>query len=499
MLVQFREPRRAARRAGRASRRSRCATADGSVRLAINVIEDVTELKQVEQAQRFLAEASRVLADSLDYEATLAAIARLAVPGVADWCGVDLVGDSPARSSAWRSSTSTRRRSRWPQELAERYPAEPRTDRGRPPGARAPASRSSGPHIPDDADRRGRAGRGAPAADPGARHDLGDGRPDARARARARRDHVRERGVGQDASPRPTCGSPRTSRCAPATAVENARLYRARSTIAQTLQASLLPPMLPEVPGVDAAALYRAGGRGPRGRRRLLRPLRDQRGPLVRGHRRRLRQGRRGGGRDRAGALHDPRGGGAAALAGGDPALGQRGDAARGLDALLHGRDRPPRPLGRRRAPDRRGRRPPAADRGAGRRPRRGARRQRARCSGSSTTRSSTTSRPSSRPATPSCSTPTASPRPAAPHRVWTPEDLAEVVGRLRAGATAQQLVDHVAEAALSRPRPRRRATTSRCSRCGSSPASRRRRVAGRGPVLVVGTRPRRLSRLSRG
>src|SRR5205085_9868520 len=68
---------------------------DGSVRLAINVIEDITELKQGEQAQRFLAEASRVLADSLEYESTLAAIADLAVPGVADWFGVDLAGDAP--------------------------------------------------------------------------------------------------------------------------------------------------------------------------------------------------------------------------------------------------------------------------------------------------------------------------------------------------------------------------------------------------------------------
>ena len=45
-----------------------------------------------------------------------------------------------------------------------------------------------------------------------------------------------------------------------ATAVENARLYRARTTIAQTLQASLLPPLLPEVPGVEAGALYRPAG-----------------------------------------------------------------------------------------------------------------------------------------------------------------------------------------------------------------------------------------------
>ena len=39
---------------------------------------------------RFLADASRVLAESLDYEATLKTIARLAVPAIADWCVVDL-------------------------------------------------------------------------------------------------------------------------------------------------------------------------------------------------------------------------------------------------------------------------------------------------------------------------------------------------------------------------------------------------------------------------
>jgi serine phosphatase RsbU (regulator of sigma subunit) len=43
-------------------------------------------------------------------------------------------------------------------------------------------------------------------------------------------------------------------------AVENARLYRERSHIARTLQASLLPPRLPDVPGVELAARYRAAG-----------------------------------------------------------------------------------------------------------------------------------------------------------------------------------------------------------------------------------------------
>jgi serine phosphatase RsbU (regulator of sigma subunit) len=45
-----------------------------------------------------------------------------------------------------------------------------------------------------------------------------------------------------------------------ATAVENARLYEERSAIARTLQASLLPPALPDVDGVDCAAVFQAAG-----------------------------------------------------------------------------------------------------------------------------------------------------------------------------------------------------------------------------------------------
>jgi serine phosphatase RsbU (regulator of sigma subunit) len=45
-----------------------------------------------------------------------------------------------------------------------------------------------------------------------------------------------------------------------ATAIENARLYDERSHIAHTLQRSLLPPVLPEIPGVELAARFRAAG-----------------------------------------------------------------------------------------------------------------------------------------------------------------------------------------------------------------------------------------------
>jgi serine phosphatase RsbU (regulator of sigma subunit) len=47
-----------------------------------------------------------------------------------------------------------------------------------------------------------------------------------------------------------------------ALAVDNARLFRERSYVARTLQRSLLPPHLPEIPGVEIAARYHAAGEG---------------------------------------------------------------------------------------------------------------------------------------------------------------------------------------------------------------------------------------------
>src|SRR3989442_15880648 len=41
----------------------------------------------------FLAEAGKRLASSLDYEATLSEIPRLAVPAIADWCAVDMLDE----------------------------------------------------------------------------------------------------------------------------------------------------------------------------------------------------------------------------------------------------------------------------------------------------------------------------------------------------------------------------------------------------------------------
>ncbi len=63
---------------------------DGTVRASVTIIEDVTEERRASLRLGFLARVGRILASSMDYEQTLRNAAGLAVPGLADWCGVDL-------------------------------------------------------------------------------------------------------------------------------------------------------------------------------------------------------------------------------------------------------------------------------------------------------------------------------------------------------------------------------------------------------------------------
>ena len=59
-----------------------------------------TQRQAAEAAQRqatFLADATAILSRSLDYEATLAAVAQLAVPEIADWCAIDIIDDRTGR------------------------------------------------------------------------------------------------------------------------------------------------------------------------------------------------------------------------------------------------------------------------------------------------------------------------------------------------------------------------------------------------------------------
>jgi PAS domain S-box-containing protein len=103
--------------------------AAGNVLYAVNVWQDATAQKRAEAAQRFLAEAGEALATSLDVEATLANIARLAVPRLADWCVVHLVQEDRSVSQLAVAHVDPQRVA-WARRLQEQYPADPDTDQG---------------------------------------------------------------------------------------------------------------------------------------------------------------------------------------------------------------------------------------------------------------------------------------------------------------------------------------------------------------------------------
>ncbi len=67
--------------------------ADGAVEFWIGTATDIHDHKRTQQAQRFLLEAGELLGTSLHYLDTLEAVARAAVPSVADWAAVHIVAD----------------------------------------------------------------------------------------------------------------------------------------------------------------------------------------------------------------------------------------------------------------------------------------------------------------------------------------------------------------------------------------------------------------------
>ncbi|AUX32325.1 MULTISPECIES: ATP-binding protein [Sorangium] len=66
----------------------------GQVSGAVLVFRDIMEVKRAEQVQRMFAEVSAVLASSLDYAQTIAAVARLSLHALADLYFVDLVDEN---------------------------------------------------------------------------------------------------------------------------------------------------------------------------------------------------------------------------------------------------------------------------------------------------------------------------------------------------------------------------------------------------------------------
>ena len=101
---------------------------NGELAGVVLVFRDVTEKRREEDRRSFLAEASTLLASSLDYAATLTTVAQLAVPRIADWCAVDIAsGASVERLSVAHVDPA---KVQWAKDIAQRYPPDPRAPHG---------------------------------------------------------------------------------------------------------------------------------------------------------------------------------------------------------------------------------------------------------------------------------------------------------------------------------------------------------------------------------
>jgi serine phosphatase RsbU (regulator of sigma subunit) len=100
-----------------------CAQAIRRVRSAELAAEQARHLS-------FLADASATLAASLDYRVTLRNLADLVVPGLADWCAVDVFEDG--RLSTLAVAHADPAKVQWAWELQRRYPPDPEASQGAP-------------------------------------------------------------------------------------------------------------------------------------------------------------------------------------------------------------------------------------------------------------------------------------------------------------------------------------------------------------------------------
>ncbi len=94
---------------------------EGQIIGASDIAHDITERKRVEAQEHFLSEVSHMLSSTLDYQETLANIARLIVPQLADWFVVDLV-DASGAFELIEVAHKDPEQVRWARTLRERYP-----------------------------------------------------------------------------------------------------------------------------------------------------------------------------------------------------------------------------------------------------------------------------------------------------------------------------------------------------------------------------------------
>jgi PAS domain S-box-containing protein len=251
---------------------------DGALLGVGGVVSDVTERRELERAQSrllrdaeaalqraeqgrqriaFLADAGTKMAESVEWEPTLRAIVRSAVPTMADWCSLTLLDrGGTLRVAAVAHTDPERERLAW--EIVDEYP-EPRDS----PGGTAAVIRSGEMSVIEDVP--------AGAVDAVAR--------DERHRELLESLNVRHAAIVPLKAPGGVIGAlsfvmgDSGRRFAPEDLtlirslaaraqlhLQNARLYAERSHVAATLQAGLRPGALPDIPGVEVAVRFLPAG-----------------------------------------------------------------------------------------------------------------------------------------------------------------------------------------------------------------------------------------------
>jgi PAS domain S-box-containing protein len=232
--------------------------AGGAIVAAVATLFDLTEHRQREDALAFLAEASIVLAESLDLQHTLTELVELAVPRLADWCTIDMLDHGEIRNvGVAHSDPQTARLAR---RLHARRPVRALASSG------VSAALSTGrsqliQDVPEWLAERDTAdeelltlsrvlGVRSSIVAPLAGRGRVFGALTLATAESGRRFSSQDLAIAEDLARRA------------ALAIDNARLYGAEHDIAHALQQSLLPGTLMQPPGAEVVARYRPAGEG---------------------------------------------------------------------------------------------------------------------------------------------------------------------------------------------------------------------------------------------
>jgi PAS domain S-box-containing protein len=210
---------------------------DGRALYSVTAIEDVTEVKRAEFAQRLLARVGELLASSTDYQRMLHGLAALTVPEFADWCTVNVPSAdgtieqvAVAHTEADEAEALAEERRREPLRITDDDPIALALRTRAPAIAETPGDDGARMVVPMSAGGRG-VGVLVFGNAPGSR--------------RFHREDMRlATEIGRRAG----------------IAVDNARLAEERAEVARVLQEGLMPRALPHMPGWETAAVYQPAG-----------------------------------------------------------------------------------------------------------------------------------------------------------------------------------------------------------------------------------------------